>query len=167
MPVFLLISATDWLGNVEGIDGWTVEDTIKLDEILAERGVDLIDVSTGGNHPKQQIKTGPGISSKSLIFQQGTLTASELTYLQAPFAQKVKDKIGDKMLVAAVGSVMSGKLANGLLEKGLDMAAAGRMFQKNPGLVWAWAEEIGVEVNLPDQIRWGFGGRQGFKGKRS
>jgi 2,4-dienoyl-CoA reductase-like NADH-dependent reductase (Old Yellow Enzyme family) len=80
MPVFLLISATDWLGNVEGIDGWTVEDTIKLAEILAERGVDLIDVSTGGNHPKQQIKTGPGISSKSLIFQQGTLTASELTY---------------------------------------------------------------------------------------
>lgn len=60
MPVFLRISATDWLEKVGGIDGWTVEDTIKLAEILAERGVDLMDVSTGGNHPKQQIKTDPG-----------------------------------------------------------------------------------------------------------
>jgi len=40
MPVFLRISATDWLEKAEGIDGWTVGDTI--------------------NHPKQQIKTGPG-----------------------------------------------------------------------------------------------------------
>ena len=78
----------------------------------------------------------------------------------------VKDKIGDKMLAATVGSIMSGKLANDLLEKGLDVVAAGRMFQKNPGLVWAWAEEIGVEINLPNQIRRGFGGRQGFKGKK-
>jgi 2,4-dienoyl-CoA reductase-like NADH-dependent reductase (Old Yellow Enzyme family) len=73
MPVFLRISATDWLEKVEGIDGWTVEDTIKLAEILADRGVDLMDVSTGGNHPKQQIKTGPGyqvsvsFSSKKLL----------------------------------------------------------------------------------------------------
>src|SRR5271154_5677794 len=67
------------------------------------------------------------------------------------------------MLVATVGSIMSGKLANDLLEKGLDVGAAGRMFQKNPGLVWAWAEEIGVEINLPNQIRWGFGGAPGVQ----
>jgi 2,4-dienoyl-CoA reductase-like NADH-dependent reductase (Old Yellow Enzyme family) len=65
----------------------------------------------------------------------------------------VKDQIGDKMLAATVGSIMSDKLANDLLEKELDVGAAGRIFQKNPGLVWAWAEEIGVEINLPNQIR--------------
>jgi 2,4-dienoyl-CoA reductase-like NADH-dependent reductase (Old Yellow Enzyme family) len=70
------------------------------------------------------------------------------------------------MLVATVGSIKSGKLASDLLEEGQDVVAAGRMFQKNPGLVWAWAEEIGVEINLPHQIRWGFGGRRGFKGKK-
>jgi 2,4-dienoyl-CoA reductase-like NADH-dependent reductase (Old Yellow Enzyme family) len=72
MPVFLRISVTDWLEKVEGIDGWTVEDTIKLAEILAERGVDLIDVSTGGNHPKQQIKAGPGCRV-SVSFSNGKL----------------------------------------------------------------------------------------------
>ena len=77
---------------------------------------------------------------------------------------KVKEKVGDKMLVGTVGMITSGALANDLLEQGRDLAIAGRMFQKNPGLVWAWAEELGVEINLANQIRWGFGGRQGFKG---
>lgn len=68
MPVFLRISATDWLENVKDVEGWTVEETVKLSEILAERGVDLIDVSSGGNDPRQQIKTGPGyqVSVRSL-----------------------------------------------------------------------------------------------------
>ena len=68
MPVFLRISATDWLENVKDVEGWTVEETVKLSEILAERGIDLIDVSSGGNDPRQQIKTGPGyqVSVRSL-----------------------------------------------------------------------------------------------------
>lgn len=46
--------------------------------------------------------------------------------------------------------------ANELLEEGgLDLAIVGRMFQKNPGLVFTFAEELGVEVNMPNQIRWG------------
>ena len=60
MPLLVRISATDWLDEVDGIEGWKIEDTIQLAEILAEKGVDLLDVSTGGNHPKQQIKGGPG-----------------------------------------------------------------------------------------------------------
>ena len=60
MPLLLRISATDWLDDVEGIEGWKVEDTIRLAEVLAEKGVDLLDVSSGGNHPKQNIKAGPG-----------------------------------------------------------------------------------------------------------
>ena len=63
MPVFLRISATDWLENVEGIEGWDVDQTVKLSKILAQHGVDLIDISSGGLHPAQKIKAGPGFQS--------------------------------------------------------------------------------------------------------
>ena len=70
------------------------------------------------------------------------------------------------MLVATVGTITSGTQANALLDKGLDVAVVGRMFQKNPGLVWSWAEELGVEINVANQIRWGFGGRPGAPKKK-
>lgn len=143
MPLFLRISASDWL-DYDGFDGpsWTLADSVRLAPLLAEHGVDLLDVSSGGNHPAQRIKTGPAY--------------------QAPFAKEIKKAVRDKMLVGTVGMIRSGKLANELLEEGgLDLAIAGRMFQKNPGLVWAWAEELGVEINVANQIRWGFGGRPG------
>ena len=148
MPLFLRISATDWLENEPDMDSWKVEDTIKLAEVIAPMGVDLLDVSSGGLHPKQKLKTGPGY--------------------QAPFAKAVKEKMGDKLAVGTVGTITSGKQANQLLEEGLDLAICGRMFQKTPSLVWQFAEEMGVQINVANQIRWGFGGRPGFpkqKGK--
>ncbi|MCJ1428969.1 hypothetical protein MMC29_006882 [Sticta canariensis] len=145
MPVFLRISATDWLEGEKEMESWKVEDTVKLAEILAEKGVDLLDVSSGGNHPKQKIKTGPGY--------------------QAPFAKAVKEKLGDRLAVSTVGAITSGKQANQLLEEGLDLVVVGRMFQKDPGLVWTFAEELGVEINVANQIRWGFGGRPGVPKK--
>ena len=75
---------------------------------------------------------------------------------------QIKEKLGDKIKVGTVGTITSGQQANDLLEKGLDLAIAARMFQENPALVWAWAEELGVEINVANQIRWGFGGRPGF-----
>lgn len=66
------------------------------------------------------------------------------------------------MMVGTVGSITNGKQANELLEKGLDLAIVGRYFQRNPGLVWSFAEDLGVEINVANQIRWGFGGRVGF-----
>ena len=145
MPLFLRISATDWL---EGQESWTLEDTVKLAPLLQERGVDLLDVSSGGNHPAQKIKGGPGY--------------------QAPFAQAIKKALGQdsKMKVGTVGSITTGTQANDLLEgrddkEPLDLTIVGRMFQKNPALVWAWAEELGVQINVANQIRWGFSGRPG------
>lgn len=60
MPIFLRISATDWLEYEEELDSWKIEDTVRLAEILATKGVDLLDVSSGGIHPKQKVKSGPG-----------------------------------------------------------------------------------------------------------
>jgi 2,4-dienoyl-CoA reductase-like NADH-dependent reductase (Old Yellow Enzyme family) len=140
MPLFLRISATDWLEESDLKDqSWTLADTVRLSEILAEKGVDLLDVSSGGNHEKQHIHAGPGY--------------------QAPFAKAIKEKVGEKMAVGTVGSITNGKQANDLLDEGLDLAIVGRFFQKNPGLVWSFADDLGVEVHWANQIRWGFGGR--------
>lgn len=70
------------------------------------------------------------------------------------------------MMVGTVGTITNGKQANELLERGLDLAIVGRYFQKNPGLVWSFAEDLGVEINVANQIRWGFGGRVGFPKQR-
>jgi 2,4-dienoyl-CoA reductase-like NADH-dependent reductase (Old Yellow Enzyme family) len=144
MPLFLRLSAIDWL-DYEGSpvkESWTIADSVRLAPLLAQRGVDLLDVSSGGNHPAQKITPGPGY--------------------QAPFAKAIKKAVGDSLAVGTVGTIKTGKLANELLEEGgLDLAIVARMFQKNPGLVWAWAEELGVQINVANQIRWGFGGRPG------
>ena len=66
MPLFLRISATDWLENEEGMESWKVEDTVELAAVIASMGVDLIDVSSGGLSPKQKVKTGPGYQVVSL-----------------------------------------------------------------------------------------------------
>lgn len=54
-PLFLRVSASDW---IEG--GWTIEDTVALARQLPAHGVDLLDCSSGGNSPLQQIPLGPG-----------------------------------------------------------------------------------------------------------
>jgi len=156
MPLFLRISATDWLEH-DGFkgDSWKLSDTVKLAPLLAERGVDVLDVSSAGNDPAQKISPGPGY--------------------QAPLSKEIKKAVGDKLLVGSVGSITSGKQAEAILTgKGegshgdteVDFAFVGRMFQKNPGLVWAWAEELGVEINVANQMRWGFGGRPGAPKKQ-
>ncbi|PMD65466.1 putative mannose-1-phosphate guanyltransferase [Hyaloscypha bicolor E] len=149
MPLFLRLSASDWL-EYSGKESWTVEESAKLASLLSEKGVDLLDVSSGGNSPGQKIKGGPGY--------------------QAGFAKTIKKAVGDKLLVSAVGTITSGKQAQAIISgegeqsmgsEELDLIAAGRMFQKNPGLVWDWAEDLGIQINVANQIRWGFGGRPG------
>ena len=67
MPLFLRISATDGLEEVSEIEAsWTVNDTVKLAEVIAELGVDLLDVSSGGLHPSQKIKSGPAYRKSSM-----------------------------------------------------------------------------------------------------
>lgn len=146
MPLFVRVSATDWLEEAKEIkESWTPDQTAKLASVLADKGVDLLDVSSGGNHPLQHPHVGPGY--------------------QAPFAKIAKKAVGDRMAVGTVGSITSGKQANDLLEEGLDLAIVGRQFQKNPGLVFAFADELDVDVQMPNQIRWGFSsrGKQGDK----
>lgn len=149
MPLFMRISATDNLENTDFKgESWTLADSVRLAPLLAEAGVDLLDVSSGGNHLSQKIAPVPGY--------------------QAPFAKAIKKAVGDKMAVGAVGSIQSGKQAEEILHgkgpgeetaEGVDVIFVGRGFQKNPGLVWEWAEELGTEIKVANQIGWGFKGR--------
>ncbi|RDW64553.1 NADH:flavin oxidoreductase/NADH oxidase [Aspergillus mulundensis] len=142
MPLFVRISATDWFDDLtdEFPQSWTVADSCRLAPILAGRGVDFLDVSSGGIHPKQStsIKSGDGY--------------------QAPFALRIKEAVGDAMLVSAVGGIRTGEMAEGFLQQGLDVVMCGRWFQKNPGLVYQFAEELGVKVKMSSQYGWALGG---------
>ncbi|TFK38142.1 hypothetical protein BDQ12DRAFT_122822, partial [Crucibulum laeve] len=141
MPLFLKISATDWLEETVPTEpSWRSEDTVKLAPLLAARGVDLLDVSTGGNDPRQRIKSG--------------------TAYQADFAEAVKKAVGSSLLVAAVGALHHGLIAEDVLTKGqADVVFVGRQFLKNPGAVSAMAEELDVDVTWAHQIGRGFAGR--------
>jgi len=69
LPLFIRISATDWTPG-----GWTEEDTMKLAAIIKDKGIDLVDCSSGGLAHQQKIPLGPGY--------------------QVPFAEKIKQQIG-------------------------------------------------------------------------
>lgn len=78
---------------------------------------------------------------------------------------KSPNLVHQNLVIGAVGAITTGHVAQGVLDKGqADVAIIGRQFLKNPGTVWAIAEELGVEVTLPHQIAWGFKGRA-LKGK--
>lgn len=148
MPLFVRISATDWLETNPAYQGesWGLEDAVKLAVLFSQRGVDVLDVSSGGNHVLQKVQGGPGY--------------------QVHLAKRIKKEVGDAMLVSTVGSIKDGKFAEEIISGGkseddvpLDLVAAGRMFQKNPGLVWYWADDLDLPINLAHQIGWGFGGR--------
>jgi 2,4-dienoyl-CoA reductase-like NADH-dependent reductase (Old Yellow Enzyme family) len=89
--LFVRISATDW---AEG--GWSPEETIELSKILKEKGVDLIDCSSGGNVPYQVIPVGPGY--------------------QVKFAESVKKEAG--ILTGAVGLITEAQQAEEILQEG-------------------------------------------------
>lgn len=59
LPVFIRISATDWAPESLG-PAWDLPQSIEFARLLKQEGVDLVDVSSGGNHPAQQIPVGPG-----------------------------------------------------------------------------------------------------------
>ncbi|RAH68141.1 NADH:flavin oxidoreductase/NADH oxidase [Aspergillus aculeatinus CBS 121060] len=143
MPIFLRISASDWLEEVLPEQSWNNDSTIQFAQELVKQGaVDLIDISSGGVHAAQKVKSSPGF--------------------QVPFAAAVKKAVGDKLLVSAVGAITNGRQAEEIMEKdGIDVILVGRGFQKDPGLAWTFAQHLDVEISMASQIRWGFTRRGG------
>jgi len=115
---------------------WRTEDTVRLAGLLAEHGVDFLDVSASALHPNQAFR--PGVA------------------YQAHFAEAVKKQLGDKLFVGSVGGIIDGKIAQEILDKGqADAVLVGRVFQKNPGAVWSFADDLDVHIRVARQIEWG------------
>ena len=63
-PLFVRISGTEWVGGEQDEHGnwlsWGLEQSKIFTREVQKIGVDLIDVSSGGNYHKQEIPTVPG-----------------------------------------------------------------------------------------------------------
>ncbi|KAB8217201.1 FMN-linked oxidoreductase [Aspergillus novoparasiticus] len=102
MPLFLRISATDWLeGQPAAAESgsWDLESSLRLVEILPELGIDLVDVSSGGVHKDQKIKLGPGYQVD---------LAGEL--------RKAIRKAGASTLVGGVGLITEAEQAQSIVQ---------------------------------------------------
>jgi 2,4-dienoyl-CoA reductase-like NADH-dependent reductase (Old Yellow Enzyme family) len=131
-PVFVRISATDWLPDRES---WDLDQSARLAALLAEDGADLVDVSAGGIHPDQRIPdTGPGY--------------------QVPYAERVKE--ATDAAVGAVGGITEAEQADQLIRNGrADVAVVGREHLRNPYFTLEAAHELGVDVDWPVQYERG------------
>lgn len=107
-PIFVRISGTDWLDDRES---WDVDQSVRLAAVLADLGVDLIDVSSGGIHPDQTVSGGPNF--------------------QVPLAERVRE--GADVAVGAVGGVTEPEQADALVRNGrTDLVLVGREFLRDP-----------------------------------
>ncbi|MFD0792388.1 NADPH dehydrogenase NamA [Mucilaginibacter litoreus] len=125
LPLFVRISASEW---IEG--GWTVEDSIALAKLLKEKGVDLIDCSSGGNVAGVRIPLKPGY--------------------QVEFAEAVKES-GD-ILTGAVGLITTAKQANEIIKTGqADVVLLAREMLRDTHFPLRAAHELGHDINWPVQ----------------
>lgn len=132
LPVFFRISATDWLTEnpEDDREGWTADETVRFAKELQARGVDLMDVSTGGIAPDAKIETGP--------------------HYQVPFAERVRKETG--MPVAAVGLITEPAQAQDVIASGqADAVLLGRELLRDPYWARHAAAELGGEVPSPIQ----------------
>jgi 2,4-dienoyl-CoA reductase-like NADH-dependent reductase (Old Yellow Enzyme family) len=107
LPLFVRLSCTDW---VEG--GLTVDDTVAVARMLKASGkVDLIDCSSGGNDPRQQIPIHPGY--------------------QVPFAERIRRDA--EIATSAVGLLHSPDFCEEVVANGrADLVVLGRTLLADP-----------------------------------
>ena len=119
-PLLVRLTGSDW---VDG--GLTADDAVEVAGMVAGHGVDLFDVSSGGNSPDQRITTGPGY--------------------QVPFARAVREATG--VPTAAVGMIADGVQAEQILRDGAaDAIMVARGWLANP----SWAQQAARDLAALD-----------------
>jgi 2,4-dienoyl-CoA reductase-like NADH-dependent reductase (Old Yellow Enzyme family) len=123
--LFVRVSATDW------IDGaWDPDQTVELARKLKVIGVDLMDVSSGGNAEKATIPVGPGY--------------------QTPFAEKVRREAG--IASSAVGLITEAAQADHIVRTGqADLVMLARELLRDPYWPLHAAETLGHAASWPAQ----------------
>ena len=133
-PVFVRLSVAD-----EADPDWTFDSTLTLIAALKERGVDIIDCSTGGIG-----KAGLAIRGRYI---RG---------YQVDMAEKVRRAAG--ISVMAVGLITRGRQAEEILRNGqADLVAVGREALVDPHWALHAAAELGVDPEFaawPPQYGW-------------
>ena len=125
LPLFVRISATDW---AEG--GWEIEQSIALAKLLKPRGVDLIDVSSGGLVPGVKIPAGPGY--------------------QTEFAQRIRQEA--VIPTGAVGMITGAAQSENILRSGqADLVFLAREFLRDPYWPLHAAQELHDVTSWPPQ----------------
>ena len=120
-PLFVRIPATDW-----STGGWDGNDSVALAVLLRSEGIDLIDVSTGGN-AVIEIPMQPGY--------------------QVPFAERIHHFAG--VPTAVGGLITEPKQAQEIIEKNQsDAIMLGRAALREPHWPQRAAHELGVPANL-------------------
>ncbi|HVW14564.1 MAG TPA: NADPH dehydrogenase NamA [Mucilaginibacter sp.] len=124
-PLFVRISSTDW---TEG--GWTGDDSARLAKYLKEKGVDLVDCSSGGNVATAKIPLKPGY--------------------QVEFADKVRKEAG--ILTGAVGLITTPEQADEIIQTGqADVVLLAREMLRDPHFPLRAAHVLGHEIKWPVQ----------------
>lgn len=124
-PLFVRISASDW---TEG--GWTVDDSVRLATVLKNKGVDLIDCSSGGVIPDAKITARPGY--------------------QVPFAEAIRMQSG--MPTGAVGIIVNPAQAEEIIVTGkADLVLLARELLRDPYFPMHAARELGYDIKWPVQ----------------
>lgn len=145
MPLFVRISATDWMEQTElgrRIGNWDLKSTIRLAKLLPDLGIDVLDVSSAGNHPQAEYS----------VFNAGQQQAEMAGIIRRKMAEQPK-----KLLIGTVGEITGAKQAHDLLQDSpavaqADLISVGRAFLRDPGWVMKVAEELGVDAAWPTQI---------------
>ena len=125
LPLMVRISATDW---AEG--GWTLDESVQLARWLRERGVDIVDCSSGGLAAGVTIPLGPGY--------------------QIPFARRIRQDAG--VPTAAVGMITEAEQAERVVAEGdADLVLMAREFLRQPHWPLLAAHTLGATVRWPVQ----------------
>jgi len=129
LPLFVRISATDWAPESLG-PSWDLTQSIEFARRLKQEGVDLIDVSTGGNHPAQQIPVGPGY--------------------QVPHSEAIRREAA--IPTGAVGMITAPEQADSIIRFGqADVVLLAREFLRNPYWPLQAATALQQKISWPVQ----------------
>ena len=135
LPLFVRISATDW---VEG--GWDIDQSVMLAKRLKELDVDLIDVSSGGLVPTARIPVGKKY--------------------QVPFARRIRDEADIR--TGAVGMITTAEEADEIITNGdANMVFVGRELLREP--YWALKAHQVLDGEPAWPIQYGYAVRRRAK----
>jgi 2,4-dienoyl-CoA reductase-like NADH-dependent reductase (Old Yellow Enzyme family) len=127
LPLMVRVSATDWTPG-----GWDINECVQLARWLKNDGVDLIDVSSGGNVAHVKIPLGPGY--------------------QVPFAARIRREA--EIATGAVGLITGAQQAQDIIERGdADIVLLARESLRDPYFPRRAAHELGVKIGAPEQYQ--------------